>query len=173
MIKKETFFEIPIALPDHGFLLQKIAQAEVEGADSFTPAAKFRAGRKEHLQIARVSRNCSNFVKVFGTEKRLPGARLVVNQLLRNSLNGPILAELGAAAETGPYFFFELLKRQGSGETGVLLADGGRNAAYVAHPHGTTWFLSAAWKARRGWLLDAGSAGSFHRWLQGELIISF
>jgi hypothetical protein len=96
---------------------------------------------------------------------------LRVSQLKKNSLDKPILAELGDKAETTLSAIWELLTKQPNGESGVLLTNGYANIFYVRDAKGVLWAVSAGWHGD-GWSVDAYSVEAPLEWYEGYLVFS-
>jgi predicted metal-dependent peptidase len=96
---------------------------------------------------------------------------LRVSQLKKNSLDKPILAELGDKAETTLSAIWELLTKQPNGESGVLLTNGYANIFYVRDAKGVLWAVGARWSSG-GWYVCASSVEGPGGWNEGSQVFS-
>lgn len=148
-------------------LLARVASATVSGAKKFVA--------KDHLKSANVGWISGNFDKLFlnKVEESVGDANLAVSSLTKDSLDAPILAELGDRAETSLAYLFELISKQSKGEDGVLLTNGYANIAYVRGNDGNLWAVSAYWNSVDGyWSVGAYSVGYPYRWVAGRQFLS-
>jgi len=84
-------------------------------------------------------------------------------KLTKNSVDGPIMDELGGVKETTLAEIYALMKRQPNGEQGVLLTNGWANIFYVPDANGTLRAVLVYCNSV-GWGLLAHSVGSLFRW---------
>jgi len=112
-------------------LLEAITTIEVAGVTSFVAKDKFREGKAtDGVKIAWLGSNFEN--NFLGkTEQNVAPATLRIQKLKKDSLDTPIISELGDTAETTLAQLWELLKLQGSGQGGKLLVNGRANIAYI------------------------------------------
>ena len=89
-------------------------------------------------------------------EKNVAACALQKSRLTKNSLDRPILDELGDRAKTALAHFWEQLKKQPKGEMGILLTDGRANIQYIEDINGREWAVNAYWYAGFGWYVYAG-----------------
>lgn len=88
------------------------------------------------------------------TEQPIPESTICAHTLKRDSLDRPILEELGEKATTTLTEFFALLVAQGHGQKGLLLTNGHDNIAYIEDMNGTLWPVRARWSRRfRSWFV--------------------
>ncbi|MST04338.1 MAG: hypothetical protein EXS49_02110 [Candidatus Pacebacteria bacterium] len=94
-------------------------------------------------------------------------------KLLKWSLSGPILNELGgeAKAETTLQEIFSLLKLQPNGEYGSLLTNGYANIFYVCDAKGELCPVYVGWHGG-GWAVHAGSVTDPYEWCEGYQVFS-
>lgn len=157
-------------------LLNMVTTIEVAGIASFVVKEKFR--ERETTDGVKIAWVGSNFRKNFfsKTEKDIAPATLRIQNLIEESPDTPILAELGDAAETKLAQLWELLRKQGSGEKGILLVDGWMNIAYILDKtgdHGDLWVVHAyCYVGRGGWNIGARSIMSPGKWGAGLRVIS-
>ncbi len=105
-----------------------------------------------------------NFVKNFleKTEKNVAPAT-----------DAPILTERGGTEETTLVQFWELLKKQGRGQSGELHVNGGANVKKIRNVNNNLWAVNAYWNAGyRGWSIEAGSVASPYRWVADFRVVS-
>ena len=148
-------------------LLKPVATVQV----SSTP--KFIAS--EHVQTANVGWMGDNFRRVFlnFVEENMSDATLAVSRIERNSLDAPILTELGDKAETKLAYLFQLMEKQSRGEEGMLLVNGYANIVYVEDEDNTVWAVHAHWYSDYGcWYVDAYSVGDPSEWGAGYQVLS-
>lgn len=87
-------------------------------------------------------------------------------KLVKSSVDGPILAELGDKAETTLAQIYALLELQKNGEGGVLLTNGWANIFYVNGRAVDVYWLGD------GWHVDAYSVTGPDRWDDGLRVFS-
>lgn len=95
------------------------------------------------------------------------------HKLRKNSVDGPIIAELGgeAVAETTFAEMFALLKKQANGQKGTLLTNGYANIFYVRDQSGLFRAVFAYWHGV-GWLVRACEVSHPIAWLAGRRVFS-
>lgn len=148
-------------------LLKQVATVQVAGAQTFYA--------KDHIQAANIGYLGDNFKKFFlnKVEGSVVAGALVVYHLERQSLDAPIMTELGERATTSLAHFFELIKAQSKGEDGPLLVNGSANISYILGDDGNVWGVFAFWSAGNGfWLVDARSVEDLDRWSGGVQVLS-
>lgn len=93
--------------------------------------------------------------------------------LTKNSVDGPIIEELGceAKAETTLTELYDLLKKQANGEEGDLLTNGYANIIYVRDISGVLRAVSVAWDGV-GWRVYARSVEVPRDWRAGIRVFS-
>ena len=99
------------------------------------------------------------------------GYEMTSYELLSNSVDGPIRAELPANHCTDPAALWDLLVEQPRGGNGHLLANGSANIFYMPNKDGVT----RAVRARRrdgGWGVYAFSVANRSEWGQGGRVFS-
>lgn len=108
-----------------------------------------------------------NFRKHFlgKIEGPFSGASLVGQKLLQNSVDGPIIAELGGKekAKTTLFELYAMLIQQESGGSGSLLTNGYANIFYIEDVDGIIWAVLAYWNDV-GWDVEASSVDSPDEW---------
>lgn len=148
-------------------LLRRVATVAASGAEKFVA--------KDHLKEANVGWMGENFKRLFfdKVEENVGEAHLVAYNLERNSLDAPILAELGDRAETSLAHMFNLIKKQSKGQSGVLLTSGYANIFYVCGTDDSIWAVRAHWLSGvRYWHVGACSVGSLPEWYSGYRVFS-
>ncbi|MGI0134738.1 MAG: hypothetical protein ACREBW_07270, partial [Candidatus Micrarchaeaceae archaeon] len=136
---------------------------------------KFRERKSvDGVQITWIG---SNFQNNFGrkVEENVAAAELKIHKLLEASRDMPIIHELGGeeVAETTLAHMWEMLKRQGRGESGTLLVNGYANILYIRDVNSVLWAVDCGWHSvNRGWGVGAGSVGFPGRWGGGGRVVS-
>jgi hypothetical protein len=156
--------KVVVKQPD---LLRRITTVQVSDVKKFVA--------KDHLQEANVGWTSDNFKKLFldMVEENVPEAVIAIHRLEKNSLDPPVLTELGERAKSQLAHFFGLLKKQSQGQEGILLVNGCANIAYIIGNDGNFWAVYAYWHSgNRCWYLDARSVGHPHEWSAGRQILS-
>lgn len=122
---------------------------------------------KEYFEEARVAWISDNFQNQFlGLEvAESPEADLVVSRLEEDTLDVPILAELGDKAEISPSQFRAFLAaNRGSTEYFIF---------YLRGKNGELWAVRARWHAGYGgWRVSAHSVSRPDGWYTGSLVLS-
>lgn len=100
-------------------LLRPLAPVAIK----FVAADYFKEGNTAGVKFSDFG---NNFVSTFLGKVEMAGGpiTIVAHELTQNSLDAPIIAELGDRHKTTLKAFWELLKKQPQGEDGVLLTDG-------------------------------------------------
>jgi hypothetical protein len=148
-------------------LLRRITTVSVSGAKKFVA--------EDRLQVCNIGWTGDNFKKLFldKVEENVPNAVIAIHRLERNSLDAPILTELGKRAEAKLVHFFGLIEKQSKGEDGLLLTNGRANIAYIIGSDGNVWTVNAYWISRaRYWIVGAVSVDDPHEWCAGDRVLS-
>jgi len=148
-------------------LLKQVTTVSVDGVKRFCA--------KDSLKEANVGWTSDNFDKLFlnKTEEGVPAATIAVHNLERDSLDAPIMSELGDRTEIQLVHFFDLLKRQSKGEESCLLINGRANIAYIRGTDGNFWAVNAFWNSVNGfWCVDACSVANPGGWDAGGRVLS-
>ncbi|MFA6081855.1 MAG: hypothetical protein WC773_00355 [Patescibacteria group bacterium] len=98
-------------------------------------------------------------------ETNVPAARLRVSKLLRQSVDGPIIAELGgeATVETFLAWLSQLLGK----------LPHGRYLFYVKDAQGRLWVVHCLWySSYSGWCLNVDSVAKLFQWTVGNQFLS-
>lgn len=95
------------------------------------------------------------------------------HKLMKNTADESIIAEIGGKekAETTLTEMFFLMKRQGNGNSGLLLANGYMNIFYIRDIDGLLWAVSCAW-LNDGWYVDANYIDDPDHWHAGLQVFS-
>lgn len=98
-------------------------------------------------------------------------ATLRYAKLLKSSVDGPILAELGDAQETALAQVYALMERQPKGESGALLTNGYANIFYIRDVNGTLRAVNVD-SGSDGWGVFARSVDYPLRWRGDRRVFS-
>jgi len=158
--------ELVLKMPD---LLKLVAsKVQVSGAKRFVA--------KDELESANVGyTGSSNFDNFFlnKVEENVGEATLAVHKLEKNSVDAPIMTELGSRAEISLAHFFDLLKKQSKGQKGTLLVNRRANIAYIRGTDGNIWAVNASWNSYLGcWFVFADSVEGPDGWGAGRQVLS-
>jgi len=107
------------------------------------------------------------------TEEPLSEQELRYGNLTKNSVDSPIIEELGgeAKAETTLTELHNLLRKQGNGEEGDLLTSGYSNIFYTRNTNGVLRAVNVYWDDA-GWGVRAYSVESPYDWDAGDRVFS-
>ncbi len=142
--------------------------------DKFVAKDNFKVdtGCKAKVKISYLS---DNFKSRFLGKKEEPffGSILYGRQLKRNSVDGPILSELGGQgkAETTLTEIYAIMAAQSNGEVGNLLNNGWANIFYVGDVNKALCAVVVSWHGG-GWRVDAYSVGAPDKWVDGYRVFS-
>lgn len=149
-------------------LLEFTTTVELPAIERFSVKEKIRVGEIDGVKIGWVS---ETFQRVFGSlvEADIPAVTLRINRLKRSSVDGQIIAELGGKEQVRAFiaYLFEMMKRQGHGEEGVLLTNGWATVIYVPDPNDTEkfWAVYCFWSSVLGiWSVFAYSVADPNGW---------
>jgi len=127
--------------------------------EKFVAKDKFRKDSKE-VKFYGIWNNFTEwFLSGNGKiEEPIDEKELRYGKLIKSSVDGPIVEELGgeAKAETTLTELHDLLKKQANGEEGDLLTNGSANIFYVKDTSGVRRAVHVNWYGA-GWNVDAGS----------------
>lgn len=156
-------------------LLEFVASATLDPVDRFSLAEVIKAGKIGNTEFWF----SENFKRIFGSlvETDVSAATMRISRLKKNSVDGPIISELGISEYTRSFIahIIALACRQGQGQEGVLLTNGWWNVFYVPDPNNpeTFWAVSCDWGASRGrWNVDAGPVSRPYKWSAGSQVVS-
>ncbi|MFA5109391.1 MAG: hypothetical protein WC458_02520 [Patescibacteria group bacterium] len=142
--------------------------------EKFVAKDKFKVdtGKKAKVKISYLG---DNFKEWFlgKTEDPFAGSTIYGRKLEKNSVDGPILQELGGneAAETTLTEIYAAMEAQSNGENGDSLINGWVNIFYIKDVNGTLRAVSVRWGGD-GWGVFAGSVGGPDEWLAGGRVFS-
>jgi hypothetical protein len=143
-------------------------------AEEFVAKDKFREDSEE-VKFYGIWDNFTNwFLAGNGKiEEPLGEQELRYGNLTKNSVDGPIIDELGGEAkvETTLTELYDLLKRQANGEEGVLLTNGYANIFYIRDTSGVLRAVRVG-RLDDGWLVIAYSVETPHAWSAGRRVFS-
>lgn len=107
------------------------------------------------------------------TEEAFSGSTIYGRQLKKNSLDGPILAELGGreVAETTLTELHAAMAAQPNGESGPLLNDGSDNIFYIRDVTGKLRAVDVYW-SDDGWRMEAYSVPDLLVWFADYCVFS-
>lgn len=153
-------------------LLKRIASAPV-------PATKEFVLTEEVLKQYNIGWAGENFRKVFLGKKckAAKAGTTAFHSLQKDSLDPPIIAELGEDAKTAMGHVLWHINQQIKGQAGPLLVNGKWNLAYVEAEDEegkiTPWAVCAGWDSGdRGWGVGADSVGRPYEWDAGSQVLS-
>lgn len=143
--------------------------------EKFVAKKKFRIDSKE-VKFYGIWDNFREWFLSAGdgkTEDPIGEQTLRYGKLTKNSVDGPIIEELGgeAKAETTLSDLYDLLKKQANGEKGVLLINGYANIFYIRDQSGVLRSVYAGW-SDGGWRVSAISVECPSEWNAGRQVFS-
>jgi hypothetical protein len=142
--------------------------------EKFIAREKFviNTSRKANVLISFLG---DNFNKWFigKEEDPIAGQILRYGKLRKNSVDGPIITELGgeAKAETTLSELFHLMDIQWKGQKGILLTNGSANIFYIKDVSGVLRAVNVRWNGD-GWHVGAYSVENPDEWREGRLVFS-
>jgi len=176
---KEVITELSLKafgqMPKINTLLKRMTDITVTlDLGSFTASDHFKVdtSRKAAVKISYLGDNFREWM--FGLKEQPPDENyLCCYELLKNSVNGPIIEELGGEqkVETTLSEIFALMKKQRNGEKGALLTNGYANIFYVRDINGVLRAVRVNWYGD-GWLMSADSVEGPGRWGAGNQVFS-
>lgn len=153
------------------FLGTSVSPATTE---KFVAKKKFVVDTSKTAKV-KISYVDSNFqIWFYGkTEEPKLSTTLSRYKLLKNSVDGPIIAELGGetVVETTLQDVWTKMVAQANGETGELLINGYANIFYIRDINGTLRAVSVYWGAD-GWRVGAHSVDDPVEWSAGLRVFS-
>ena len=155
--------------PNQEQRLEKLGTISVPATGKFIASDHFTTSNKA-VKIAWLG---DNFQQHFLTKVEEPQAEteLRISRRKKTSLDAPILAELGSAAETTLASIWELLKKQPNGEGEALVTNGYANIFYVCDSKGVLWTVFVLWRSA-GWDVSDSSVESPLGWRGGCRVFS-
>lgn len=156
-------------------LFEFVDTAVIPATCKFVARDKFVVDASDKVGV-KIAWLVSNFEEWFLDKIEEPAgeSELCCHGLLKPSLDGPIIAELGGESkkvETTLAELFSLLKKQGNGEDGVLLTNGYANIFYSRDINGELRAVSVCWRGV-GWSVHACSVERPYRWRVGDRVFS-
>ena len=150
-------------------LLKLVATVSLPAIAAFSAEDHFQVGESEGVKIGWLG---DNFKRVFASkvEQNVAEATLKIHQLLKGSLDAPIIAELGGEEKVvitlGQMFHF--LKLQGHPNTGI------RFIFYIHdQEEDVLWAVSCRWDSYYAdWGVSADPITGPHGWDAGYRIVS-
>ena len=154
----------PVVVPEKPKLLAPLDTVAIPATvEKFVVAKHFKDGTTDGV-------TCwvgSNFQSWFDAKVEDPMSAVTLrgHQLLRSSVDGPIIAELGGEAkvETTMSAIWALLKKQSKGQTGTLLVNGYANIFYVRDAKGVLRAVGVDWNGG-GWGVAASPVEGPSTW---------
>lgn len=167
------------AVPTASDLLELVTTVSLPAIEAFSAKNSFRKDGQAPRGV-RIGWLGDNFTRAFlsGTGKNeidVPAADFRVQRLRRNSVDPPIIKELGGeeVVETSLAHVFELMAGQPTGQSGTLLTNGYANIFYVRDSAGTLWAVSCRWYASyQGWSVEAFPVLRPFDWGAGRRVVS-
>lgn len=155
-------------------LLKFVGTITIPATEKFVATDHFTVNPSATAE-ARIGYLSDNFKKWFFGKTEEPNSQTELRYatLKKDSLDKPILDELGTAAEVTLSVIWELLKLQPNGEKGVLLTNGCANIFYVRDAGGELRAVRMRWVADDGfWHVNAYSVECPSGWSAGYLVFS-
>lgn len=142
--------------------------------EQFVAKDKFRRESKE-VKFAAIWDNFQDWFLVGNGKVEEPIGEQILRygNLTKGSPDAPIIKELGgeAKAKTTLAELYDLLKKQGQGQDGVLLTNGYANIFYIKDVSGLLRSVIAHWRAD-GWVVCAVPVGYSYDWSVGDRVFS-
>lgn len=143
-------------------------------SEKFVAKEKFREDSKEVKFYGFWSNFTNWFLAGDGKiEEPIGEQELRYGNLTKNSVDGPIIEDLGgeAKAESTLTELYDLLKKQANGEEGDLLTNGSVNIFYIRDTNGVLCAVVVRWDGV-GWYVGADSVESLNVWAVGRRVLS-
>ena len=158
-------------------LLETVGTVAVQAIATFSAKDHFKVNTSGEVKIGYIWDGFSNaFLAGDGkVEADIAEATLRVHKLVKNSVDGPIIAELGGeeVAETSLAQMYELMKAQGQGQQGILLTNGYANIFYVRDVKGVLWVADCRWSSGYDyWDVNAYPVTYPDTWRAGDQVFS-
>ena len=155
-------------------LLRPIRTVVLPATDPFITKDFFKEDRDSEAGIGWLG---SDFKRYFlnKTEEAVIETTLRIHQLVKASVDEPIIAELGGTktVETTLSQMYEMIKRQTHGEEGDLLVNGYANIFYIRDASGALWAVYCCWHSgSRCWYVEAASVTHPHKWRADLRVVS-
>lgn len=163
-------------------LLEQIGTSNTTAITTFDVAAHIRVMTEKERKTAEVpigwmNDDAQRIVKGL-VETDVAAATLRRYNLLRNSVDEPIIAELGGGDDitlitTRWAQMYEMMKAQAHGEEGDLLVNGYANIFYIPDKDGTVWAAICRWRSSVGyWNVYALPVTFPDTWCAGRQVFS-
>lgn len=163
----------------HPKILEFVTTVMIPALPVFDVAAHFRVTSQNERKTAEVPISwIGNYAQklVQGrTEPETAKTTLHVHKLLRASVDGPIIAELGGdqAVTTTWGQMYEMMRCQDRGQEGVLLTNGRVNIFYIPTADGVSWAVRCRWEPICGyWCVNAAPVTDPFRWDADNQVVS-
>jgi len=150
-------------------LLEEVGIVNLPSIGKFIARSYFTRDSKEVKFYGFGSNFENNFLDK--VEEAQAETTLRISKLKKDSLDKPILDELGCTKETTLANIRELLKKQPKGESGKLLTNGYANIFYVRDAVSVLWAVGVYWLGV-GWRVHAYSVSSPNEWGGGYQVFS-
>lgn len=150
-------------------LLDFIETVDLPAIGKFIVSDHFTVINKE-VKIGYIGDNFENNF-VGKVEEAQAKATLCISKLKKDSLDTPIMDELGSMTETTLANVWQLLKKQANGEKGKLLTNGYANIFYVRDTKGVFWVVFVRWLSG-DWSVGARSVGHLVEWGECSQVFS-
>lgn len=155
-------------------LLRFVKEVKLPAIATFLVKDHIKVGEIEGVKIGYVS---EDFTREFGSkvENEVAEATLKIHQLKKNSVDSPIIAELGGetVVETTIGQMFEMMKKQGRGQRGNLLTNGYANIFYAQNASGVPWAVSCyCYSVSGDWSVFAIPVTYPNLWYEGRRVFS-
>jgi len=163
--------ETALALVDSA-LLKPIGTTSLPALLAFNAEEKFQLGTTDGVKIWGVGPNFKTHF-LDKKEKDAPAVELRIHQLRRSSKDPSIIKALGGIkiVETTLGQMWEMVKKQGTGQTGDLLVNGWANIFYIKDDDGILWAVRCRWRGS-GWGVEARSVSDPDDWTAGSRVFS-
>ena len=159
-------------------ILEQVTTVTVPAIPVFDAGARFRVTPEKERESVEVpigwmSDNARKLVQD-QTEPEVGETALRIHKLLRASVDGPIIAELGGeeVATTTWGQMYEMMRHQGRGQEGNLLTNGWANIFYIP-ADGAVWAVGCLWNSGGGyWGVSAVPVARPGTWDAGRRVVS-
>lgn len=163
-------------------LLELIGTSNTTAITTFDVAAHIRVMTEEERKTAEVpigwmNDDAQRIVKDL-VETNVAAVALRRHKLLRDSVDEPIIAELGGGDDitlitTRWAQMCEMMRAQAHGEEGDLRVNGYLNIFYIPDKDGTVWAADCRWRSGLGgWGVGAYPVTCPYTWFVGNVVVS-
>lgn len=154
-------------------LLEPVSFVQVAGVEAFDAKTKFIAATTtDGVKVGYLSEDFNaNFLNKI--EIDVSPQRIRIHKPRKESVDQPIIEELGGGEliETNLATMWELLKKQGQGQSGELLTNGNANIFYIRDGNDTLWAVYCRWHEGR-WNVYLGSVAGPYGWIADDQVCS-